>query len=87
MVSSHGTESTSQVCDPDLVRAQIAPVFQDYARYLLTIRQAIGLGDVARLDDDTSIVSAAEAVRAHGPDRVRSPRSRRPARQSLHERH
>ena len=30
------------VCDPDLVRAQIAPVFQDYARYLLTIRQAIG---------------------------------------------
>ena len=34
-------------CDPSLVRAQIAPVFQDYARYLLTIRQAIGLGDVA----------------------------------------
>ena len=33
-------------CDPALVRAQIAPVFQDYARYMLTIRRAIGLGDV-----------------------------------------
>ena len=32
-------------CDPALVRAQIAPVFQDFARYMLTIRQAIGLGD------------------------------------------
>jgi ATP-binding cassette subfamily B protein len=48
------------VCDPGLVRAQIAPVFQDYARYLLTIRQAIALGDVARLDDDRGIVRAAE---------------------------
>jgi ATP-binding cassette, subfamily B, bacterial len=47
-------------CDPDLVRAQIAPVFQDYARYLLTIRQAIGLGDAARLGDDRSILRAAE---------------------------
>ena len=32
-------------CDPSLIRAQIAPVFQDYAKYLLTIRRAIGLGD------------------------------------------
>jgi ATP-binding cassette subfamily B protein len=48
------------VCDPDLVRAQIAPVFQDYSRYLLTIRKAIGLGDVARLEDEQGMLRAAE---------------------------
>jgi ATP-binding cassette, subfamily B, bacterial len=47
-------------CDPGLVRAQIAPVFQDYAQYLFTIRQAIGLGDAARLGDDRRILRAAE---------------------------
>ena len=46
-------------CDPDLVRAQIAPVFQDYARYMFTVRQAIGLGDAARLDDEAKILQAA----------------------------
>ena len=46
-------------CDPALVRAQIAPVFQDFARYMLTIRQAIGLGDVERLDDEAGIRAAA----------------------------
>lgn len=47
-------------CAPDLVRAQIAPVFQDFARYEFTIRQAIGLGDAARLDDEDAIRVAAE---------------------------
>lgn len=42
-------------CDPLLVRAQIAPVFQDYSRYMLTIRQAVGLGNVGRLDDEPAI--------------------------------
>ena len=37
---------------PDLVRSQMAPVFQDFSRYMFTIRQAIGLGDVAALDDE-----------------------------------
>lgn len=46
-------------CDPSLVRAQIAPVFQDFTRFQLTIRQSIGLGDVDRLDDDASIADAA----------------------------
>ncbi len=46
-------------CDPQLVRAQIAPVFQDFAQYRLTIRQAIGLGDVTRLDDEDGIWRAA----------------------------
>jgi ATP-binding cassette subfamily B protein len=46
-------------CDPSLVRAQIAPVFQDYARYMLTIRRTIGLGDCQRLDDEAGIRAAA----------------------------
>jgi ATP-binding cassette subfamily B protein len=46
-------------CDPQLVRAQIAPVFQDFARYMLTIRRAIGLGDTTRLDDEPAIRLAA----------------------------
>jgi ATP-binding cassette subfamily B protein len=49
-------------CDPYLVRAQIAPVFQDFARYLLTIRRSIGLGDAARLGDDHAIRRAAAQV-------------------------
>jgi ATP-binding cassette subfamily B protein len=46
-------------CDPALVRAQIAPVFQDYSRYMLTIRRSIGLGDTDRLDDEAAIRRAA----------------------------
>ena len=49
-------------CDPSLVRAQIAPVFQDYAQYLFTIRRTIGLGDTTRLDDEGAIWSAAQAA-------------------------
>jgi ATP-binding cassette subfamily B protein len=46
-------------CAPSLVRRQIAPVFQDFAQYQVTIRQAIGLGDPARLDDEAGIREAA----------------------------
>ncbi len=46
-------------CDPGLVRAQIAPVFQDFSRYMLTIRQGIALGDGERFDDEAAIVMAA----------------------------
>ncbi|MET0578325.1 MAG: ABC transporter ATP-binding protein, partial [Ilumatobacteraceae bacterium] len=46
-------------CDPTLVRAEIAPVFQDFARFMLTIRQGIGLGDTSRLDDEAGIRDAA----------------------------
>jgi ATP-binding cassette subfamily B protein len=49
-------------CSPSLVRAQIAPVFQDYARYMLTIRSAIALGDTSRLDDEEGIRRAASHV-------------------------
>jgi ATP-binding cassette subfamily B protein len=47
-------------CSPDLVRAQIAPVFQDFAQYQFTIRQAIGLGDPTRLEDEPGIRQAAD---------------------------
>jgi ATP-binding cassette, subfamily B, bacterial len=46
-------------CDPSRVHAQIAPVFQDYARYMLTLRQVIGLGDPSRLDDEAAVRRAA----------------------------
>lgn len=57
-------------CDPARVHAQIAPVFQDYARYMLTIRQAIGLGDPSRLDDEPAIRRA--AVQAGVDDLIES---------------
>jgi ATP-binding cassette, subfamily B, bacterial len=47
-------------CDPSIVRAQIAPVFQDFARYLLTIGRVIGLGDTSRIDDEAAIWRAAQ---------------------------
>jgi ATP-binding cassette subfamily B protein len=46
-------------CDPELVREHIAPMFQDYAQYMVTIRRSIGLGDTHRLDDDAAIREAA----------------------------
>lgn len=47
-------------CDPSLVRAGIAPVFQDFSQFALPVRHVIGLGDVERIDDDEAIRSAAE---------------------------
>ncbi len=46
-------------CDPSLVRSQIAPVFQDFARFYFRIRDGIALGDVDRLDDEVAIRRAA----------------------------
>ncbi len=53
-------------CDPEMVRAQIGPVFQDFTRYYLTIRQAIGLGDIVRLDDERGIGEAAQSAGVDG---------------------
>lgn len=47
-------------CDPSLVRAQIAPVFQDFVMYLLTVKRAVGLGDVTRLDQTEKIRQAVD---------------------------
>jgi ATP-binding cassette subfamily B protein len=49
-------------CDPALVHGQIALVFQDFARYQITIRRVIGLGDSSRLDDEAAIWTAARQV-------------------------
>lgn len=49
-------------CDPALTRAQIAPVFQDYARYMFSLRRAIGLGDTDRMDDEVAIRWAAASA-------------------------
>ena len=59
-------------CDPTLVRSQIAPVFQDYMPFMFTLSNAIGLGDVNRLDDHDAILRAAsqaglgELIETHG---------------------
>jgi ATP-binding cassette, subfamily B, bacterial len=47
-------------CDPEVVRSQIAPVYQDFGAYMLAVRRVIGLGDAERLDDETAIIRAAE---------------------------
>jgi ATP-binding cassette, subfamily B, bacterial len=49
-------------CDPALVRAQIAPVFQDFARYMFTIRQVIGLGYIDDMDNEERMTWAASQV-------------------------
>jgi len=45
--------------DPDQLRRRIAVVFQDYARYQMTIRENIGFGDLAALDDLARIQTVA----------------------------
>jgi ATP-binding cassette, subfamily B, bacterial len=47
-------------CDPSRVREAIAPVFQDFSRFMLPIRHVIGLGDVDRIDDEPAIRAAAD---------------------------
>ncbi|WP_040491432.1 ABC transporter ATP-binding protein [Ilumatobacter nonamiensis] len=58
------------VCDPALVRAQMAPVFQDFAKFMLTIRSSIALGDINRIDDEEGIERA--AIEAGVDDLIRS---------------
>lgn len=45
---------------PRTHRAAISAVFQDYAQYHLTLRENIGFGHVARLEDKEAIQRAAE---------------------------
>jgi ATP-binding cassette, subfamily B, bacterial len=51
-------------CDPSAVRRLVAPVFQDFTRFEHTAREAIGFGDLARIDDDTEVRAAAERAGA-----------------------
>ena len=45
--------------DEHALRARIAVVFQDFARYQLSLRENVGLGDVEHVDDDERVTRAA----------------------------
>jgi len=45
-------------------RARLAGAFQDFYRFELRARQAVGLGDVARVDDEPAVRSAVERAGA-----------------------
>jgi ATP-binding cassette, subfamily B, bacterial len=51
-------------CDPAAVRARVAAVFQDFTRFEHTAREAIGFGDVDRLDDLDGVRTAARSAGA-----------------------
>jgi ATP-binding cassette subfamily B protein len=51
--------------DPRWIYEHVAVLFQDFARFMLTARENIGLGRVERLDDLTEIVRAAERAGAN----------------------
>ena len=46
--------------DPDWLHDRVAVLFQDFARFMLTVRENIGLGRVERIEDIEAIVGAAE---------------------------
>jgi len=50
--------------DPRWVYERVAVLFQDFARFMLTTRENIGLGRVDRIDDIDAIVSAAQRAGA-----------------------
>jgi len=51
--------------DPAVLRAQFGVLFQDFVRYHLTVRENIGFGDAARLDD---LERVREVARRAGAD-------------------
>ena len=48
------------------VRDAVAVLFQDYAEFLLTVRENIGFGRIERIDDFAAILEAARRAGAHG---------------------
>jgi ATP-binding cassette, subfamily B, bacterial len=52
--------------DADELRNGIAVIFQDFARFLLPVRENIGVGRHERIDDLDAIVAAAERADADG---------------------
>lgn len=50
--------------DPLAWRANLAAVFQDFSRPAVSLREAIGIGDVRRLDDDVFISNTANLANA-----------------------
>lgn len=51
--------------DPEWLYGNCAVLFQDFARFMLTARENIGLGRVERLEEMEAIVAAAERAGAH----------------------
>ena len=68
------TPSTGQVrwdgvdletLDRSRVRDQVAVIFQDYARYFLTARENVGIGEERRMAEEEPIAEAARKAGAH----------------------
>ena len=51
--------------DPDELRRHVAVIFQDFERYLLTVRENVGIGRHERIDDAAAMLEAAERAGAH----------------------
>jgi len=51
--------------DPDELRASVAVIFQDFARFLLPAHENVGLGRHERIDDRDAVVAAAQRAGAH----------------------
>ena len=45
-------------------RADLAVMYQDFSRFELTLRESVGVGDLARLDDDTALLAALDRAGA-----------------------
>jgi ATP-binding cassette subfamily B protein len=55
----------TELFDPETLRASVAVIFQDFARYFLTAGQNIALGRPERGDDQQAVESAARVAGAH----------------------
>jgi ATP-binding cassette subfamily B protein len=53
-------------CASSEVRGLVAPVFQDFARFEHSAREAIGFGDLSRLEDQAAVEEAARRAGADG---------------------
>ncbi|HVP74763.1 MAG TPA: ABC transporter ATP-binding protein [Gaiellaceae bacterium] len=51
--------------DPDELHRLVAVIFQDFERYLLTVRENVGIGRHERIDDAAAVFAAAERAGAH----------------------
>lgn len=62
----HWDDTDLATCAPEAVRALVAPVFQDFTRFEHSAQEAIGFGDIARVDDAPAVAAAAERAGAAG---------------------
>lgn len=51
--------------DPDEINRRIGSVFQDFVKYEMPLRQNIGFGDLQKMNDDISLLTAAEKAGLH----------------------